>query len=1138
VLEKFGVMSLLMRSEVNHMVELPFGGPRADGLPASPAIGRFALDAELVGDLRVLAGSAEVPLLCIVASALAGLLARYTTETDFALGVRGMPGLHDAHGMLLWRIHASPEDSLRAVLAHTASEARAPAQEIARAQLILSWEQPLDRALANDGFDWGLVVRERAGGLDVEWHHDTRDFSSAMVARSFGHLIRLLAALVRDPTTALGKVALLADDEREGLLEGRNRNERAFDHELLAHQLFEAQAARDPKAVALVCAGRELTYGELEVEVTRLARHLRSLGIERGALVGVCLERSERLVIAVLAICKAGAAYVPVDPAWPIERARRVLASRELVTVALVTEASMLRMAHDLQCELPALRDVIVVDVATAKPPVESFDSAAVCALWDHVAESATDRVSAAGFLRNASGEAFREAEVDAYRDHVLACAVPWSGRTHRVLEIGCGSGLIAWELVPRVASYVGLDPSEATQQRNRQAFAARGHVHAQFLTGFATDVAALPEASFDLILLASVVQFFPGPQYLEHVLELAMRLLAPGGALLIADVILPAAPAPVRAPRGEEGQASAVRELRLDAGWFRAFAAARPELGELRVHGREGFENELRHRYDLVLSKRPAGPPTSSAAAVASEPPRRLTTGLHVAMETAERLASIGRADDPAYVIYTSGSTGEPKGVVVQHRAVINVVDWVNRTFEVGPPDRLLFVASICFDLSVYDIFGVLGAGGSLHIAQRAELKDPERLVELLGDGKITCWDSAPAALQQLVPFFSGTAAQRLASRDKLRFVLLSGDWIPVKLPGAVRATFPAVEVVSLGGATEATVWSNYFRFDAVDPSWGSIPYGYPIQNSRYHVLDAHREPCPIGVRGDLYIGGECLARGYIDDPVLTASKFVADPFRAGERLYRTGDLARRWQDGTLEFLGRADHQVKIRGFRIELGEIESLLSRCAGVREAVAIVREDVPGDRRIVAYYVAADIEVVTARDLEAALAEQLPSYMLPSAYVAIEQMPATANGKVARDRLPAPVRTGSSAEQVPHNDVERWLVQTWEEMLAVTSVGRGDSFFGLGGDSMLLVTMLFRIESDLGVRLTVREVILGPTVAEVGAAISAAQATQDEHYHAFEVDVGGELATFHLSQEEFDREGLPEGAMNARIVKGRG
>ncbi|MFC7221488.1 amino acid adenylation domain-containing protein, partial [Streptomyces polyrhachis] len=322
------------------------------------------------------------------------------------------------------------------------------------------------------------------------------------------------------------------------------------------------------------------------------------------------------------------------------------------------------------------------------------------------------------------------------------------------------------------------------------------------------------------------------------------------------------------------------------------------------------------------------------------------------------ENLPPQGSPQDIAYTIFTSGSTGTPKGVTVAHFPAVNLIEWVNDTFAVGRDDRILFITSLSFDLSVYDVFGILAAGGSIRVASGEDVQEPANLLRHVVDDSITFWDSAPAALMQLVPFLPTDAGgAHEAVSPSLRLVFMSGDWIPVHSPDVMKSAFPNVQVVGLGGATEATVWSNFFPVGEVDPDWPSIPYGKPIQNSRYYILDESLRPCPVDVPGDLYIGGICLSSGYAGEPELTAGKYIAAPFGAtpGERIYKTGDLARWRADGNMEFLGRTDSQVKIRGYRIELGEIDSVLSEHPAVQDAATVVREDTPGDRSLVSYVV---------------------------------------------------------------------------------------------------------------------------------------------------------------------------------------
>lgn len=330
-----------------------------------------------------------------------------------------------------------------------------------------------------------------------------------------------------------------------------------------------------------------------------------------------------------------------------------------------------------------------------------------------------------------------------------------------------------------------------------------------------------------------------------------------------------------------------------------------------------------------------------------------------------AEDLQPVTLPEDLAYVIFTSGSTGTPKGVAVKNRPVMNVIEWVNNTFAIGAFDKLLFVTSLGFDLSVYDMFGILSSGAAIRLASIDDIREPRCLLDIILAEAITFWDSAPATLQQWLPFLEEERC--CPGSSGLRLVFLSGDWIPLKMGDTLKKFFPGVKVIGLGGATEATIWSNYFAIERVENQWVSIPYGKPIQNARYYILDSYLNLCPIGVAGDLYIGGECLSTGYINDLELTAAKFRDHPFLPGEKVYQTGDRARWFSDGNIEFLGRIDNQVKIRGYRIEMGEIETQLMHFLPVKSAVVKDIDGRGGEKRLAAYIVPDSRYAYTVRRL---------------------------------------------------------------------------------------------------------------------------------------------------------------------------
>jgi acyl-coenzyme A synthetase/AMP-(fatty) acid ligase/acyl carrier protein len=361
--------------------------------------------------------------------------------------------------------------------------------------------------------------------------------------------------------------------------------------------------------------------------------------------------------------------------------------------------------------------------------------------------------------------------------------------------------------------------------------------------------------------------------------------------------------------------------------------------------------------------------------------------------------------------------------------------------------------------------------------------LREPQRLARILKQQPITFWDSAPVALQTVAPYFSNEPTQHL------RTVFLAGDWIALHLPDEIHAAFPNSQIVNMGGATEASVYSNFFVVQNVEPHWASIPYGKPIQNARYHILDARLNPVPIGVVGDIYVGGECLSLGYTD-VMLTAAKFIPDPFstEAGARLYTFGDRGRYRADGEMEFLGRRDQQVKVRGFRIELGEIEAALVANKAVRDVVVLVREDGGSEKRLVGYIVPDQQPGPTTSELHSFLKEKLPAYMLPSAFVMLDVLPLTQNGKLDRRALPVPETSRpalASSYRAPSTELERRIAEIWQDVLRVERIGMRDNFFELGGHSLLLVQLHGRLNETLEQQVSIIELFRYPTIASLVA-----------------------------------------------------
>ncbi|MFL5385414.1 MAG: amino acid adenylation domain-containing protein, partial [Longimicrobiaceae bacterium] len=661
----------------------------------------------------------------------------------------------------------------------------------------------LSPARETSKFDLLLELAPHAEGLDATLTYSTDLFEPGTAARMLGHLCRLLEEAGRDADRRLSRLALMDEAERRRVVEEWNATDAGYPAGACVHDLFRAQAARTPEAVALSWQSERLTYAELEARANRLANALRRRGVGPEVRVGICLPRTPELVAAMLGVLKAGGAYVPLDPAYPRERLGYMLQDAGVTLV--ITESSLADRLPD----------------------------------------------GAAGLLL--------------------------------------------------------LD-------RERDAIAAES--------------AAAPESG-------------AGPENLSH-------------------------------------------------------------------------------------------------------------------------------------VIFTSGSTGRPKGVMIRHSSVAVLLHWLRENVTDEERSSVLFSTSINFDVSVAEVFGTLCWGGKLVLVENA--------LELPGaEEEVVHVSMVPSAAAELLRGGGIPASVKTLN--------LGGEALPNALAQGLYGLGTVEKVGNLYGPTEDTTYSTY---SVVPRGAEQVLIGTPVANTRAYVLDHHLQPVPVGVVGELYLAGDGLSRGYANRPAMTAERFVPCPFGApGARMYRVMDRVRRRADGEIEYLGRTDFQVKVRGYRIELGEIEARLAEHPGVRAPVVLVREDVPGDRRLVAYYLGDEPVAVDA--LKSHLADRLPGYMVPAAYVWMEAYPLTPNGKVDRRALPAPEGDAYAAQEyaAPVGETEEALAGIWAEVLGVERVGRHDNFFELGGHSLLAVQVMSRMRQVLGVEAPLAHLFSHPTVESLSARVSGSE-----------------------------------------------
>jgi amino acid adenylation domain-containing protein len=856
-------------ADVPTSLDLPTDFPRPATRNMNGARVSVKLPEELGNSLKDLSQREGTTLFMTLLAAFQALLYRYTRQEDVVVGSpvagRSMLETEDLIGAfvntLVFRGDLSGNPTFREFLARTREtvlgafshqelpfeklvEELNPERKIDRSplfQVMFAMQSAPEPKLAVEGlkltplklpsatskFDLSLEVEAAIDELRVSLEYNRGLFAPETIERMLEHFQNLLATVVADPAQHIAELPLLSDAEHHRLLIEWNDTRVEFPEAICLHQLFEAQAARTPDALAAEFQGERLTYRELNSRANRLAHYLQKRGVGPEVLVGICVERSLEMLVGILGVLKAGGAYVPLDPNYP------------------------------------------------------------------------RDRI---GFM------------ID---DALL--------------------GLVL------------------TQQR------------------------------------------------------------------LAKDI-----------PSGQ------ARPIFIDQDWER------------------------------------------------------------IAKESEENSEVPVAAPNLAYVIYTSGSTGNPKGVMIEHRQIVNFTLAATRAYAIKGEDRILQFASLSFDLSAEEIFPALTCGATIVLRTDAMISSARDFLRTCDEWKISVLDLPTAYWHDLTDALS---AEKLKLPASIRLVIIGGEKaLPERVRTWKRAVGDAVRLVNSYGPTETTVVVTLCDVsDDESAAMNTVLIGRPVANTTAYVLDQFLQPVPIGVAGELHLGGAGVTRGYIKRPELSAEKFIANPFSdvEGEKLYKTGDLVRYRADGNLEFLGRVDNQIKIRGFRVELEEIEEALRCHVGVSDCVVTLREDTDGDKRLVGYVVAAK-ESVAISELRNSLKAKLPSYMVPAVFEMIESLPLMPNGKIDRRALPEPKATRPEPDELfvpPRTPLEAMLADAWQGVLKIDQIGIHENFFDLGGHSLLAAKVVSTVRSVLDIELCMVDVFEAPTIAGLAMLLNARGAQND-------------------------------------------
>jgi amino acid adenylation domain-containing protein len=861
-----------------------------------------------------------------------------------------------------------------------------------------------------------------------------------------------------------------------------NANSTAYPRQSTVHELFGAHALAHPDAPAVGGPDRMWSYGEVERQSNRVARLLVSIGVQRESVIGVLTREPFEFVTALLGIMKAGCAYLPFDEEIPYPRLRYMLT--DAAAPVLVLGKAHARIGNRLQWDCPNLQNLVCLDSHGFTTENEDESRTIPVEIWDHFGREAFDDISGGGWTSSFTGRWLSREVMDGYGDNALVKLRPFLNRASRVLEIGCASGITMFRLAPLCGHYVGTDLSSEILSFARREIARRGVSNISLLHFPADRIDQLVEGDFDVVVCNSVAQSFIGHNYFREVVEKAIGKLGRRGAIFFGniwdqeqkDAFVAALEDFKRRSGSTEYRTKTDRsdDLFLSRAFFADLRHAFPEIVDIAFSTMLGeARSELSdYGYDVLLRVDkdhafPAGglPNRTKAQFDLSHLPHEMT-----------QLQELSGPRGLANVIYTSGTTGNPKGVLVEHRSIVRLVRDTNY-IVLGPDDCILQTGAISFDASTFEIWGALLNGGRLVIPPKLSILDPAELKQLIaGHGVTTLWLTT-SLFNQLVTadvlIFAG-----------LRQLVVGGERLSPPHINQFRSAHHAVTVINGYGPTESTTFAICHRISC--DYLRDIPLGKPISNTQVAILDDAGKLLDVGAVGEICIGGDGLARGYLGDPALTARKFVHHAFADGGRAYRTGDLGCWAVDGTIQFLGRLDDQVKIRGFRIEPAEVECKLLAITGVREAAVVCCEAGGGDKELVAYW--AGDESVDPSLIRSALASELPDVMVPSQLVRLEHLPLTPRGKLDRRALPSPVRTrepmgATSSHQgpvAPANDTEEKMIAIWQEVLKLTDIGAQDDFFALGGHSLKALKLTNLIHKEMGVAMPFSAVFSARTV----------------------------------------------------------
>jgi amino acid adenylation domain-containing protein len=961
-----------------------------------------------------------------------------------------------------------------------------------------------EKSITNTFFDFTVSVLNNQFHVNVT---QTRKLASGMsVAVFVDKYIQVLEQIVSNMDEKITSLPLSLEERQHQLID-LNATEHAFPENNTLVDLFDAQVAKTPNEIALVFEDVSFTYRNLDEESDRLTKVLmEDLGLKLEDRVGILLSRGKDMMVSILGTIKAGGAYVPLDVDYPEDRLLFMI--QDAGIEVLITERALAEFANRLQWRSESLKHLVCIDSSDFNAEQGGWKNELMQKeLWDSVGTQAENTIAGGGWMSSYTGEDFSEAEMEEYVENTFQKLKGELRPDMKVLEIGCSSGLTLLRIAPFVGSYYGIDLSSDILKNTSVEVKKRGLQNVFLHCLPAHEIDQLNISDFDLIIINSVIHCFHGHNYLRNVLMKCVDLLKPQASLFLGDLMDESKRDLLIADLNEFHQTNNGKGYRTKTNWASELFISKNYLEDIISDGLgivsvaftdkiHTVANELtRFRFDALLRVNKDGNLT--------QVPRHKHQYDRRILERAgkKRTRAVLLPNNLAYIIYTSGSTGKPKGCMLEHRGIVNRIEWMWNELGFQPGETVLQKTTFTFDVSVWEIFLPLCWGNKMVICSKEDISSPPRLLELIQGHKINCLHFVPSMFKAFMEEMALRPGIKLAMKS-IRRVITSGEALPLESV-KIWYSMMTAPLHNLYGPTEASIDVSYHTTRVSDKH---VPIGKPIWNTTLYILGKQQELLPLGVAGEICIGGIGLSRGYLNRPELTREKYLSHPFIKGERIYRTGDLGSWTTEGEIEYHGRLDDQVKIRGYRIELGEIENVAESYEYIQASAIIVGENASGDKHLHLFYVSR--EAVEENMLRSYLHDRLPAYMIPAFFTHLTEMPLTGSGKTNRKILMTLSKdTGIRSEDdtAPGNETELQLMKIWTAALGVSTMSTSHSFFHSGGDSIKALRLLNQINKDFQIQLKVGDLYKNPSISSLSKHILTAKnnaASMQEHYTRFD------------------------------------